>query len=114
MKFNVKLYKEMLNTGDAKYSEATKMLENAITTSDIKTSIELKALRTPGQVAHLELIRLKRSGFDMSVKTAYGTENISDGLILAFHAGYKHCKKHWPHLIERYDMSMYPLTEVKL
>ena len=104
----------MLNTGDAKYSEATKMLENAITTSDIKTSIELKALRTPGQVAHLELIRLKRSGFDMSVKTAYGTENISDGLILAFHAGYKHCKKHWPHLIERYDMSMYPLTEVKL
>ena len=104
----------MLNAGDAKYLEAGRMLENAIIISDIKESIELKKLRTPGKVTHLELDRLRLSGFDMSKKEIFGEIEEYSCLVLAFHAGYEHCKKHWPHLIERYDMSMYPLPKGEL
>lgn len=107
MNFNEADYKEKLRNPKTRHY-AEESLEFAIKRAPVEQAIELKKLRTPGRVTQLELDQLKKAGFPRDKLTPDGEFEI---LVLAYKAGFEHCKKHWPHLIPIYDVSGYRLSE---
>ena len=78
---------------DPKRRYAAKLrLEAAISSAPIEQAIDLRKLRTPETVGLLEIVRLRKSGFDMEKKI----DGIEESLILAFKARDEHARKYWP------------------
>ena len=110
MQFNKEQYIKDLNSGITQYCAAVRNLESVILSAPIEQAIELKNLRTPGRILRLEIDALRAAGFDMDKKSMYGSIEEYDCIVLAYTAAENHCKKFWPHLLPKYDMTKYRIN----